>query len=76
MGDWCEVYAYGLRNPDRFSFDRDTGAIAVADVGDVAPGGDEEIDFLARSKASGANFGWNVFEGRRRLRKGYRLASS
>jgi len=75
MGDWCEVYAYGLRNPYRFSFDRDAGAIAVEDVGDVDPSGDEEIDFLARGKARGANFGWNVFEGRKRFRKGPLLLS-
>ncbi len=37
MGDWCEVYAYGLRNPYRFSFDRDAGAIAVEDVGASTP---------------------------------------
>jgi glucose/arabinose dehydrogenase len=65
-----EVYAYGLRNPYRFSFDRATGALAIGDVGDVAPDGDEEVDWLARGKARGANFGWNVFEGRRRFRAG------
>ncbi len=57
-----EVDAYGLRNPYRFSFDRQTGEMAIADVGDVAPKGDEEIDFLAKGAARGANFGWNVFE--------------
>jgi glucose/arabinose dehydrogenase len=65
-----EVYAYGLRNPYRFSFDRSTGALAIGDVGDVAPSGDEEIDFLPAGKGRGANFGWNVFEGRRRFRPG------
>ena len=59
-----EIYAYGLRNPFRFSFDRKTGAIAIGDVGDVDPDGQEEIDYLPEGKASGANFGWNVFEGR------------
>ncbi len=65
-----EIYAYGLRNPFRFSFDRKTGAIAIGDVGDVAPDGQEEVDYLPMGKASGANFGWNVFEDRRRNRSG------
>ena len=65
-----EIYAYGLRNPYRFSFDRSTGALSIGDVGDVAPSGDEEVDYMLRGKARGANFGWNVFEGRRRFRAG------
>jgi glucose/arabinose dehydrogenase len=62
-----EVYAYGLRNPWRFSFDRETGAIAIGDVGQDHV---EEIDFAPRGGAGGANFGWNRFEGRRRFRGG------
>jgi glucose/arabinose dehydrogenase len=65
-----EVYAYGLRNPYRFSFDRATGDFTVGDVGDVDPAGDEEIDFLPWRKLRGANFGWNVFEGTKRFRPG------
>lgn len=55
-----EVWAYGLRNPWRFSFDRQTGDLYVADVGQ---GTREEIDFLAAGSGTGANFGWNIMEG-------------
>ena len=57
------VYAYGLRNPFRFSFDRSTGDLAIGDVGQDAI---EEIDFMRRGTRAGANFGWSVFEGTRR----------
>ena len=56
-----EVWSYGLRNPWRFSFDRVTGDLYIADVGqgqyeevDVAPGG---------GAGRGVNYGWNVMEG-------------
>jgi hypothetical protein len=55
-----EIFAYGFRNPWRFSFDRATGALAIGDVGDQRF---EEIDYLPARKASGANFGWSAFEG-------------
>jgi glucose/arabinose dehydrogenase len=58
-----EVYAYGLRNPWRFSFDRATGALAIGDVGQDAV---EEIDYARRGRARGANFGWRPIEGDRR----------
>lgn len=51
-----EIYATGLRNPWRFSFDRATGQLYVADVGQNAV---EEIDIVTR----GGNYGWRVFEG-------------
>jgi glucose/arabinose dehydrogenase len=55
-----EIWAYGLRNPWRFSFDRPTRTIAIGDMG-----GDhyEEIDYLSVERARGANFGWSAFEG-------------
>jgi glucose/arabinose dehydrogenase len=58
-----EIYSYGLRNPWRFSFDRSTGDLTIGDVGQGAV---EEIDFAAKGKASGVNYGWRPLEGRRR----------
>ena len=58
-----EIYAYGLRNPWRFSFDRRTGDLYIGDVGQNAR---EEIDYARRGAASGRNYGWSCFEGRRR----------
>jgi glucose/arabinose dehydrogenase len=62
-----EVYATGLRNPWRFSFDRATGALVLGDVGDST---EEEVDVLAPGAPAGANFGWPVFEGDRRRAPG------
>src|SRR4051812_3497056 len=62
-----EVWAYGLRNPWRFSFDRATGDLVIGDVGQDSV---EEIDFARRGAGRGANYGWNVFEGNRRYRSG------
>jgi len=59
-----EIYAYGLRNPWRFSFDRATGDMSIGDVGQDHA---EEIDFARRGGARGANFGWRPFEGRLHL---------
>lgn len=55
-----EVYAYGLRNPWRFSFDRETKDLWIADVGETQR---EEIDHVSLEEAKGANFGWSVLEG-------------
>src|SRR6266511_631221 len=55
-----EVYAYGLRNPWRFSFDSETQNLVLADVGQDLV---EEVDYLGRAAARGANFGWPQFEG-------------
>jgi hypothetical protein len=62
-GARAEIYAYGLRNPWRFSFDRSTGDLAIADVGQDAV---EEVDFVRKGHGRGANFGWRPWEGRRR----------
>jgi glucose/arabinose dehydrogenase len=56
-----EIYSYGLRNPWRFSFDRQRGDLWIGDVGQ---GAFEEIDFRLRGAGLGVNFGWNAFEGR------------
>ena len=55
-----QVYALGLRNPFRFSFDRLTGDLLVGDVGQATQ---EEVDFRAAGSAPGANFGWSWYEG-------------
>ena len=56
-----EILALGLRNPWRFSFDRETGDLWIADVGQSDQ---EEIDVLRQARIeSGANFGWSAFEG-------------
>ncbi len=54
-----EIYAYGLRNPWRYSFDRETGALAIGDVGQNTK---EEVDLVARDEGNGASFGWSAFE--------------
>ncbi len=55
-----EVWAYGLRNPWRISFDRVTGDLWIGDVGQNRW---EEIDFLPAGSPGGANFGWSIMEG-------------
>jgi glucose/arabinose dehydrogenase len=55
-----EIWAYGLRNPWRISFDRKTGDLWIGDVGQ---GTWEEIDILPAGSPGGANFGWNLMEG-------------
>ncbi|HEY4721790.1 MAG TPA: PQQ-dependent sugar dehydrogenase, partial [Anaerolineae bacterium] len=56
----AEIWAYGLRNPWRFSFDRVTGALYIADVGQSLY---EEIDFQSASSTGGENYGWRSMEG-------------
>jgi glucose/arabinose dehydrogenase len=54
------IFAYGLRNPFRNSFDRLTGDLYIGDVGQDTR---EEIDFIANGSAGGQNFGWRALEG-------------
>ena len=55
-----EIWAYGLRNPWRFSFDRATGDLYIADVGQNKW---EEVDFQPADSAGGEHYGWNTMEG-------------
>ncbi|GAA5513613.1 aldose sugar dehydrogenase YliI [Deinococcus carri] len=55
------IWAYGLRNPWRFSFDRGTGDLIIADVGQSAF---EEVDRQPRASQGGENYGWRLREGR------------
>jgi hypothetical protein len=55
-----EIWAYGLRNPWRFSFDRGTGDLWIADVGQALR---EEVDFQPANSAGGQNYGWRCYEG-------------
>ena len=55
-----EIWASGLRNPWRFSFDRLTGDLWIGDVGQ---GQREEIDFQPAGSSGGENYGWKVMEG-------------
>lgn len=55
-----EIWAYGLRNPYRWSFDRATGDMYIADVGQNAW---EEIDFQHATSGGGQNYGWRCWEG-------------
>ena len=59
-GEKPENFLYGLRNPWRFSFDRLTGDLYIADVGQNEW---EEIDFLAAGEPGGVNYGWDYREG-------------
>ena len=60
-GAFPAIWAYGLRNPWRFAFDRATGDLVIGDVGQNAF---EEIDLGLASRRGGENYGWNVTEGR------------
>jgi glucose/arabinose dehydrogenase len=60
-----EIYARGLRNPYRFSFDRKR--ILIGDVGQARR---EEVDIETVKSARGSNFGWSIYEGTKRFRKG------
>ncbi len=55
-----EIWAYGLRNPWRFSFDRQTGDLYIADVGQNKW---EEVDVALAPDPGGQNYGWDIMEG-------------
>ncbi len=55
-----EIWALGLRNPWRFTFDRSSGDLYIGDVGQNLW---EEVDYLPAGSPGGANFGWNLREG-------------
>ena len=55
-----EIWAFGLRNPWRYSFDRLTGDMWIGDVGDLAI---EEINFQPSNSIGGENYGWDCYEG-------------
>ncbi len=59
-GDCDEIWAYGLRNPWRWSFDRSTGDLFIGDVGQYAV---EEVDLQPSSGTGGENYGWSCMEG-------------
>ena len=60
-----EIWAYGLRNPWRFSFDRATGDLIIGDVGQDHW---EELDFAPAGSGAGANYGWSAWEGEVRFK--------
>jgi glucose/arabinose dehydrogenase len=59
-GARAEIWANGLRNPWRFSFDRSTGDLWIGDVGQ---GAIEEVDHWPQGSPAGPNFGWSMMEG-------------
>ena len=59
-GDKPEIWALGLRNPWKFSFDRLTGDLYIGDVGQNI---EEEIDFQPAASTGGENYGWKILEG-------------
>ena len=59
-GKRSEIFCYGLRNPWRFSFDRETSDLLIGDVGQNLW---EEINWLTWDESLGANFGWRTMEG-------------
>lgn len=60
-----EIWAYGLRNPYRFSFDKLTGDLYIADVGEARF---EEVDYQPAGDKGGENYGWNLWEGFERFK--------
>ncbi|WP_345560403.1 PQQ-dependent sugar dehydrogenase [Nonomuraea rosea] len=67
QGARTEIWAYGLRNPWRFTFDRGTGDLWIGDVGQNAW---EEVDYQPAGSEGGENYGWSLREGERPFRGG------
>ena len=68
-----EIYAYGLRNPWRYSFDRGSGDLTIGDVGQNSR---EEVDLVARGRGRGANFGWSAYEADQRFNSDQRASDA
>ncbi|MCG6117823.1 MAG: PQQ-dependent sugar dehydrogenase [Aquimonas sp.] len=68
-----EIWAYGLRNPWRASFDRVSGDLWIADVGQQ---GREEVNFQRAGSNGGANYGWRTLEGSQCLQPGCTTAGT
>ena len=68
-----EIWSYGLRNPWRISFDKETGDMYIGDVGQWDW---EEIDFEPYDSNGGLNFGWNILEGNHCYKAGHELCES
>jgi glucose/arabinose dehydrogenase len=66
-GGLPEIWAYGLRNPWRFSFDRRSGDLFIADVGQ---GNWEEINFQPAAETAARNYGWAIVEGNHCVQSG------
>ncbi|HUG55251.1 MAG TPA: PQQ-dependent sugar dehydrogenase [Vicinamibacteria bacterium] len=64
-GAFPAIWAYGLRNPWRFAFDRSTGDLFIADVGQSTI---EEVSVALAPRRGGENYGWSVMEGSRCFR--------
>jgi glucose/arabinose dehydrogenase len=62
-----EIWATGLRNPWKFTFDRATGDLVIGDVGQNSY---EEVDWVAAGTPGGLDFGWNIREGLHAFRDG------
>src|SRR5205823_2236218 len=60
LGALPEIWDYGLRNPWKFSFDRSSGDLLIADVGQSLW---EEVDFEPAGSGGGRNYGWRITEG-------------
>ena len=66
-GSAPEIVGLGLRNPWRYSFDRETGDLYIGDVGQGAV---EEVDFTPRESPGLENYGWDLYEGSQRFEEG------